>query len=131
MDHFVKDRCGQRWKPILSNIPLFCFTPCALHIRLNLTKLFFRVIVVFFSSLPVFHSFLDSLHSLSLQFFPHFYRTFQKTDSLKKLAKIRLIGRDCDQLEKHLGALLEHARDTLSDKKDKCDVLQLELLWLY
>lgn len=96
--------------------------------RLNLVKLFFRTILLHSATSPGFLTFLEDLKELHLQFYPHFLKEFQKTGVLP-LSQVRPIGRDCEQLEKHLGPLLTKLRNRTPGPGTAQVIMRLELLW--
>lgn len=102
---FYTKRCGLRWEPVSEHVLILSYSPCALHIQLNLTKMLLRVIIQRLMLLPDFENLIERIRELHLQFFPTIYNHF-RTSGEMDLSSARPIGRDCDKLETSFGNLL-------------------------
>ncbi len=128
MERFHKEHYGQRWPPISSSLSIWNYAPCALHMRLNLTKLFMKIICLQLTPYTEIDVWIKQMQRLQLQFFPAFYKELSKTGQFN-VGLIRPIGRDCDKLEEHLYVLLRKLRDQQCSIVTQVPVIKAELLW--
>lgn len=109
------------------SVGIYNYAPCALHIRLNLTKLFFCVIIQ--DLLPTYSldGLWEELRALQLQFFNSFLTELLDHGVFDK-ARIHPIGRDCDKLEANFGSVLAHLREREA-LNNPGHLIKHELLW--
>jgi len=114
-------------------LPLICYVPCALHIRLDITKFTLAQILHQLININQLDEFLSVLGRHELQ--PQFLITLKnkiknKTKDSFSSAFIKLIGADCDYLEAHFATALEVFKQaSKTDLLTQRLIIRCQLLW--